>query len=33
MANRHEAGNYTGTLDYIPGTALRGAIANLYLSA
>jgi hypothetical protein len=31
LADRHGAGNYSGTLDYIPGTALRGAFAMAYL--
>jgi CRISPR-associated protein Csx10 len=32
LACRHEAGNYAESLPYIPGTAIRGAIAGCYLS-
>ncbi len=31
FGNRQSTGNYSHTLDYIPGTALRGAVAMLYL--
>jgi len=31
LSDRHTAANYSGTLDYIPGSAIRGAVASGYL--
>ena len=32
LADRHGAGNHSSTLGYLPGTALRGALAMMYLN-
>jgi len=31
LANKHNTNNYSGTLDYIPGSVFRGALASAYL--